>query len=114
MENDELQMVTVLSTCEPLLLALAKSALDENGIPYYVSGENPQYVYTPIIMGFAYNPIIGPPQIKVSQKDADKAKEILNEILKPQSEEIPLKPVDQNIEKSHEVNGKTNEGYDTE
>ncbi len=77
-------MVTVLSTCDIVLLSLAKAALEENGIVYHVTGENSGYVFPPTLSGYAYNPIAGPPTIKVSQEDADRAKEILESIFQSQ------------------------------
>lgn len=43
MENDDTYLVTVLETSDTFALALAKSALEDAGINYLVSGDDPRY-----------------------------------------------------------------------
>jgi len=86
LDNDKLEMMTLLSTCDLVLLSLAKAALDDNGIVYHVTGENAGYVYPPTLSGYAYNPIAGPPTIMVTREDADRAKEVLESITQSQEQ----------------------------
>lgn len=43
MENDDLDLVTVLETGDTFALSLAKAALEDAGINYLVSGDDPRY-----------------------------------------------------------------------
>jgi hypothetical protein len=86
MNHDKLELVPVLSTCDLVLLSLAKAALEENGIVYHVTGENAGYIYPPTLSGYAYNPIAGPPTIMVTREDADRAKEVLESITQSQEQ----------------------------
>ncbi len=44
MENHDLDLVTVLETSDTFALALAKSSLEDAGIDYVVSGDDPRYI----------------------------------------------------------------------
>ena len=43
MGSDDLDLVTVLETSDTFALSLAKSALEDAGINYLVSGDDPRY-----------------------------------------------------------------------
>ena len=44
METHALDLVTALETDDSFALTLAKSALEDAGIPYVVSGDDPRYI----------------------------------------------------------------------
>ena len=47
MGSDDLDLVTVLETSDTFALSLAKSALEDAGINYLVSGDDPRYFSIP-------------------------------------------------------------------
>jgi hypothetical protein len=44
MENQDLDLVTVLEASDTFALALAKASLEDAGIDYVVSGDDPRYI----------------------------------------------------------------------
>jgi hypothetical protein len=68
--------VTVLETSDPALLAVAKSLLEEAGIPFYAKGEGLQDLFA---LGrlTGVNPVSGPVEIQVSAEDAAEARALL-------------------------------------
>jgi hypothetical protein len=85
LDTDEIEyqeLVDVFGPSDESLLMIAKSLLEENGINYYVKGE-----YLQELMGFGkistgFNPLFGPEIIQVREEDAEKAKEVLEDLLK--------------------------------
>ena len=71
--------VRVLSIGDPFRIALAKSLLDEAGIPYLSQGEPLQEVVGVGRFG-GYNIAVGPVEILVSAQDAGKARAILEDL----------------------------------
>lgn len=61
---------------DPAALAVAKSLLDDAGIPYYAAGENLQSLFGGGALG-GFNPIVGPVRIEVAADDARDARELL-------------------------------------
>ena len=59
MGSDDLDLVTVLETSDTFALSLAKSALEDAGINYLVSGDDPRY--SSIYDGAVGAPGIGKP-----------------------------------------------------
>jgi hypothetical protein len=69
------ELVTVLSTGDLSLIAIAKSILEDAGIRYFVKGESLHRLFG---LGRAsYNPAAGPVQIQVSTQDEEVARELL-------------------------------------
>lgn len=68
--------VTVFETGDQAALAVAKSLLDEAGIPYFAAGENLQSLFGVGAVG-GFNPIVGPVRIEVAEDDAKEARELL-------------------------------------
>jgi hypothetical protein len=66
--------VTVLETADPAILAVAKSLLEDAGIPFFAKGEGIQSLF-----GYA-NPVIGPIELQVSPEDAAEAQARLLEL----------------------------------
>ena len=71
------ELVTVLATGNPALIAIAKSLLDEAEIRYFVKGEGLQDLFAAGRIGAGFNPIIGPVEIQVDRHDAAEAKALL-------------------------------------
>ncbi len=75
MEQNE-GFVKVLSVGDPFRIALAKSLLDEAGIPYLSQGEALQEMIGAGRFG-GYNIAVGPIEIFVSAENAEEARSIL-------------------------------------
>jgi len=65
-ESEFIKPVTVYETANPATIAFAKSILESEGIECYCKGEGSQYSL--------------PVQIQVDEKDAEKAREVLNQM----------------------------------
>ena len=76
--NDSL--VTVFRTGDPLVLALAKAALDARGIRYVVEGEGVQDLIGMGRFPGGYNVLTGPVRIQVAAENAERAREALRGI----------------------------------
>ena len=78
MEKDG-EFVKVLSIGDPFRIALAKSLLDEAGIPYLSQGEALQEMVGAGRFG-GYNIAVGPVEIFVSVENAGEARAILDDL----------------------------------
>ncbi|MDP6778018.1 MAG: DUF2007 domain-containing protein [Candidatus Latescibacteria bacterium] len=78
MEQNE-AFVKVLSVGDPFRIALAKSLLDEAGIPYLSQGEPLQEMIGAGRFG-GYNIAVGPIEIFVDAENADKARALLEDL----------------------------------
>lgn len=89
--NEEL--VTVFASGDSSLLAIAGSLLEEQGIPYSTSGggEGVQDLLGFGRLGpFGFNFLIGPVPLRVRERDAELARELLRELDTPPEEgELP-------------------------
>ena len=86
-EEESLELTTVLVTGNPVVIALAKSLLDDAEIRYSVKGEGLQEVYGAGRIGSGYNVIFGPVQIQVLRDDEAVAREVLQGLEENGSEE---------------------------
>ncbi|MBC8385551.1 MAG: DUF2007 domain-containing protein [Candidatus Cloacimonetes bacterium] len=75
------EFVTVFTTGDPMLIALAKSLLEEANINYFVKNENAQDLFGLGRLGTGFNLIVGEPEIIVSNEDREEADLILKELL---------------------------------
>lgn len=75
-----IKFVTVYEAGDPAFLAFAKSILESEGIAYYFKGEGLQDLEGAGRLGTGFNPLFGPVQIQVDEKDAQKARELLEQI----------------------------------
>jgi len=73
--NDEL--VTVFRTDNPVLIALAKAALDTEQIRYVVEGEQLQDLIGLGRFPAGYNAVTGPIRIQVTVENAERARNTL-------------------------------------
>jgi hypothetical protein len=78
-KNEHIKLVTVFKTGDPAFISFAKSLLEAEGIIYYFKGEGLQNLEGAGSMGTGYNQLFGPVEIQVDAKDAQKAKEMLEQ-----------------------------------
>lgn len=76
----EPELVTVLETGDPTLLAVAESLLLEAGIAYVKKGESLQDLFALGRLAFGFNPITGPIALQVADADADAAARLLEDL----------------------------------
>ena len=70
-------LVTVLRTGNPVLIAVAKVALDAEGIRYVVEGEGVQDLIGMGRFPVGYNAVTGPVRIQVAAQNAEQARQAL-------------------------------------
>ncbi|MBI3922142.1 MAG: DUF2007 domain-containing protein [Armatimonadetes bacterium] len=70
----DVDVEAVLSTCDPVVLALAKSRLDEADIPYLVKNEE-------LVYGVRVGIEQMTPQIWVRKNDLEEARQLLHDLL---------------------------------
>ena len=75
-----IKFVTVYETGDPAIIAFAKSILESEDIKYSTKGENLQELFAGGRLGTGFNPVIGPVEIQVDEKDVERAKELLSQI----------------------------------
>jgi antitoxin component YwqK of YwqJK toxin-antitoxin module len=78
-KNEHIKFVTVFKTGDPAFISFAKSLLEAEGIIYYFKGEGLQNIGGAGNIGTGYNQLFGPVEIQVDEKDAQKAKEMLEQ-----------------------------------
>jgi hypothetical protein len=76
-EHPDLELVTVLETGDPALLAVAESLLIEAEIPYVKPGDLLQDLFALGRLGTGSNPVTGPVAVQVARENADAALQIL-------------------------------------
>ena len=86
-EPEYIKFVTIYVTGDPAFIALAKSILESEGIKYFIKGEGLQDLFACGRIGTGFNPVIGPVEIQVDEKDAEKGKEILLSLEQAEFEE---------------------------
>lgn len=67
------KLITVFASQNNVLIAMAKSLLEDAGIEYFVKGEDLHSLLN-------YGDVIGPTEIQVANEDAEDAKKILEEL----------------------------------
>jgi len=77
------EMVTVFQTANPVALALAKAALESQGIPFVTQGEGLQDLIGLGRFPGGFNVATGPVKIRVDIRDAEAAREVLADIENP-------------------------------
>ena len=75
-----LELVTVLTTENPILLALARSILEGEGIPCQVKGEGFHNMFAWSGADVKFSPLNEPVQIQVRKEDENDAREILKDL----------------------------------
>lgn len=78
-KSEHIKFVTVYKTGDPAFISFAKSLLEAEGIIYYFKGEGLQNLEGAGNIGTGYNQLFGPVEIQVDEKDAQKAREILEQ-----------------------------------
>lgn len=79
--RDPVELVTILETGDPVLLAMTKSVLDEAEIPYVTKGEQLQNLFGAGQIGVGFNPITGGVQIQVREDDELESRALLEDLL---------------------------------
>ena len=79
--------VPVFVAYDAAMLPVVESLLAANGIPFVVPNDTTQDLVGLGRAGIGYNPIIGPPTVKVPSDRAQTARELIASVREPQSEE---------------------------
>ena len=77
------ELVAVFQTGNPIALALAKGALESQGIPFVTQGEGLQDLIGLGRFPGGFNVATGPVRLHVDVRDADAAREVLADIESP-------------------------------
>lgn len=77
---ERMPTVTVFSSGDSGLIAMAKSLLGAVGIPFLIKNEGLQDLFVLGRTGCGYNPIIGPTQIEVREGDEEDATTVLHDL----------------------------------
>jgi len=78
--SEPLELVTVLKTGDPGLVAVTKSLLQSADIRFMTQGEVVQDLVGWGPVGTGHNPILGPAEIKVRSEDAEDARALLKDL----------------------------------
>lgn len=89
-ESGELDLVTVLATGDPALVALARSLLESAHVPFMTRGEGVQDLVGLGRIGAGFNVALGPVEFCVKAEDADEALELLADLKEIDDEGEPL------------------------
>jgi hypothetical protein len=81
--DPDIQLIPVLRTGDAAVIALAKSLLEGEGIDFLVRGEGLQDLFAWGRIGSGFNIVAGPAEFVVRQEDADRARELLQDLLTP-------------------------------
>lgn len=79
----EPELVTVFQTANPIALALAKAALESQGIAFVTQGEGLQDLIGLGRFPAGFNVAAGPVRLHVDARDAEVARELLADIEHP-------------------------------
>jgi hypothetical protein len=79
------KLITVFSTGNHGLIALAKSILDDAKIGYYAKNENSEDLIGIGVVGTGYNPVIGPIELQVLEENAEEARKLLKDLSEEQT-----------------------------
>ncbi len=74
--HPDLNLVTVLESSDPALLAVAESLLLEEEIPYFKKGEQIQDLFAPRFTA-GFNVLVGSVLVQVPEEHAEAARELL-------------------------------------
>lgn len=83
--HHDLDLVTVLASGDPGLMAVAKSLVRSAGIPFLVQGEGVQDLFGVGRIGSGFNVVTGPARLQVGADDADDAREVLADLIAGQN-----------------------------
>ena len=86
MNPDNENLITVYSSGNHGLIAVAKSLLDDAGIEYYAKNERTEDLIGLGVVGTGYNPVIGPIEIQVLEENAEEAINLLKDVKEEDSD----------------------------
>jgi len=75
-----IDLVTVYETGNPAIISIAKSILNSENINFFMKGEGVQDLFGGGRIGTGFNPLVGPVQVQVDEKNASLARELLSEL----------------------------------
>ena len=81
---DHLDIVTVLASGDPGLMAIAKSLLQSAQIPFLVQGEGVQDLFGVGRIGSGFSLVTGPARLQVGADDAADARRLLADLIADQ------------------------------
>lgn len=87
-EYEYLELQTVFGPADASAIAIAKSLLEDEGIPFYVKNEHLQELFGIGRFSTGYNPIFGPELIQVAPEHKERASELLKDIIIMDENEI--------------------------
>ena len=79
-DHTDLDLVTVFEGGDPGLLGVARSLLDDAGIPYAAAGDGLQDLFGAGRLGTHFNLITGPIDIRVRRQDEQAARDLLADL----------------------------------
>ena len=97
------ELVTVSEGFDPTLFLLAQSALQDAGILYVTEGEGIQDLFAGGRGGLGFNPVTGPPRIRVKREDAERARAALSEVPEPLPSDAELAALAESAGQPEEV-----------
>lgn len=78
--------VAVFTSGDAGLLALARSILESEGVPFTTSHERLQDLFGAGRLGLGYNPLVGAVELRVAEVEAARARELLSQVEQPEVE----------------------------
>jgi len=75
-----INLVTVYETGNPAIITIAKSILNSENIHFNMKGDGVQDLFGGGRIGTGFNPLVGPVQVQVDEKDASLARELLSDL----------------------------------
>jgi len=81
-KDESAEPVTVLETGDQALLAVAKSLLEDAGIPFFAKGEGMQDLFGAGRFGTGFSLVVGPVELQVSSDDAAEAHALLIDLIR--------------------------------
>jgi hypothetical protein len=80
--EDPPPFLRVMDLADPAILAVAKSLLEEAGVPFFIKNEGTQSLFGGGQMGTGYNVFTGPPVLMVEPSRLDEVRELLEPLLR--------------------------------
>lgn len=73
------RLVTVFTSGDPAVIAVAKSLLEAAKIEFFAKGDSLQNVVAPTV-GTGFSPVVGPVELQVRNTDREEAAELLQKL----------------------------------
>jgi putative signal transducing protein len=79
--EDPPAFLRVMDLADPAILAVARSLLEEAGVPFFIRNEGTQNLFGGGQLGTGYNVFTGPPVLMVEPSRLDEVRELLEPLL---------------------------------